>query len=276
MDGMDAAGIFWYLLELTGRSLLGLLLSLAMTLLIIAAGVLVARWARGRVVRAMGRTRVGANLSVLAGNVTFMAAITVTIVLVLGLYGLNLTAVFTVLGVSSVAIGLALQDVLRNIVSGIYLLIEHPFKIGDTIVVDGREGEVESIEVRTTVLRMPDGTQALVPNATVLATTVMNRTAYPTRRVVIRISGLTEPLDEIQRAVVAALTGMGDLADLPGPRVHLESVADGKETVTVDVWHRADRPLPATVLPALQTTFPTATVALAGTPTPPSISPASR
>jgi small-conductance mechanosensitive channel len=268
MDGLDLFALLGELVGWVTPRLLSLLLALALTLLVAALGVGIARWSRGRIVRTVGRTRIGANLSVLAGNLMFMSVILVTIIIVLGIYGLNLTAVFTVLGVSTVAIGLALQDVLRNIISGIYLLLEHPFKIGDTIIVDGREGEVESIEVRTTVLRMPDGTQALVPNATVLTTTVMNRTAYPTRRVVIRIGGLTDELDDIQRTVTAALAGMADLADFPGPRVHLEAVADGKETVTVDVWHRADRPLPATVLPALQTAFPGSTVGLAGAPAP--------
>jgi small-conductance mechanosensitive channel len=180
----------------------------------------------------------------------------------LKLLGVDSAAIVTVLGVSTVAIGLAMQDMLKNLFAGVYLLLEQPFQIGDTIVVDNREGEVESIEVRMTVLRMRDGTQAMVPNAIVLATTVMNRTAYPTRRVSFKIAGLTEDLEAITNRVAEALANHPGLAETPTPQVHIESIADGKTTVVVDAWRRADRDLSPKVLLALRSAFPEASVSL--------------
>jgi small conductance mechanosensitive channel len=242
--------------------LAGWTIVLLLTLLLAFAGIVIAQWSKGRIVRMMSRTPVGGNVTVLAGNIVFLLVLLVTLLFIFRLYGLDATALVAILSIGTVAVGLALQDVLRNVFAGVYLLIEQPFRIGDTIVADGREGEVESIEVRTTVLRMADGTQALVPNAVVLATTVMNRTAYPTRRVVVQIAGLTDDLESVQHAVDMALAGKPYLAEMPGPRVHLESIVDGKATAIVELWRRADRDLSPSVLPALQAAFPDANVVL--------------
>jgi small conductance mechanosensitive channel len=239
-----------------------LIVNLILTLLIAVVGLALARAARRRLVRAVGRTRASGNLAVLLGNTAFIGVVALAVLLTLQLYGLDATALVAVLGVGTVAIGLALQDVLKNLFAGAYLLLEQPFRIGDTIVVDNREGEVESIEVRTTVLRMRDGTQALVPNALVFATTVMNRTAYPTRRVSIRISGLTAEMDEINRRVMTALAGAPSLAPTPVPQVHIGAIEAGTTTVIVDVWRRADCELAPEVLLALQAAFPGAGVTL--------------
>jgi small-conductance mechanosensitive channel len=210
----------------------------------------------------VARAKASGNLAVLLGNAVFVGVIVLAAMLVLRLYGLDATALVAVLGIGTVAIGLALQDVLKNLFAGVFLLLEQPFRIGDTVVVDNREGEVENIDVRTTVLRMRDGTQALVPNAIVLATTVLNRTAYPARRVSVRLSGLTDDLATITGRVNEALREQPDLVPTPAPQVHVEAVSDGKTTVVVDLWRRADRDLAPSVLPALQVAFPTATVTL--------------
>lgn len=244
----------------------GLIVDILLTLVVIVVGLTVARMLKQRLVRAISRTQATGNLAVLLGNVLFIGGVILTALLAMRINGFDATAALAVLGFGTVAIGLALQDVLKNLLAGVYLLLEQPFRIGDTIVVDGREGTVESIDVRSTILRMPDGTQALVPNAIVFATTVLNRTAYPARRVSIRMAGLTEPLDVINTRVVEALRDHPDLTHTPGPKVHTEAVADGKLTVLIDLWRKADRQLPPEVLLRLEELFPGASVTLVPLP----------
>jgi small-conductance mechanosensitive channel len=244
------------------ESAAGMIINLALALLEVVLGLWLARLAKRHVVRLFSRPHVSGNLAVLLGNVAFIGIAVLTALIALRLLGVDSAAIVTVLGVSTVAIGLAMQDMLKNLFAGVYLLLEQPFRIGDTIVVDNREGEVESIEVRMTVLRMRDGTQALVPNAIVLATTVMNRTAYPTRRVSIKIAGLTEDLEAISHRVAEALANHPGLAETPAPQVHIEAVANGKTTVVVDAWRRADRDLSPTVLLALRSAFPEGSVSI--------------
>jgi small-conductance mechanosensitive channel len=239
-----------------------LAVNLTLAILILVLGLALARLLKGRLVRLVSRRRAAGNLASLLGNALFIGIAILSVLLILSLFGIAPNVLLAVLGAGTVAIGLALQDVLKNLFAGIYLLLEQPFRIGDTIVVDNREGEVESIDVRATVLRMSDGTQALVPNAVVFATTVMNRTAYPARRASVRITDLEGELDSINDRVVEALKDHPDLAHTPGPRVHAESISNGKVTVLVDVWRKADRQFPPDVLLTLQRLFPGATVTL--------------
>src|SRR5579864_1064333 len=69
------------------------------------------------------------------------------------------------LGIGSVAIGFAFQNILQNFLAGILILIHEPFKLGDQISVTGLDGTVETIETRATMIKTPDGRQIVIPNA---------------------------------------------------------------------------------------------------------------
>ena len=93
----------------------------------------------------------------------------VTALIVLGMLGVNPTGLVAVLGAVGLAFSLAIQDILKNFFSGVYLLLERPFRVGDTIKVKDQQGVVENIGVRTTQLRTADNIQVLVPNAMVFS-----------------------------------------------------------------------------------------------------------
>jgi small-conductance mechanosensitive channel len=84
-----------------------------------------------------------------------------------------------VTGVLGLAASLALQDVLKNFVAGVYLLVERPFRIGESIKVKDFTGAVETIDVRTTVLRTAEGDAVMVPNAILFAEIILNRGIPP-------------------------------------------------------------------------------------------------
>ncbi|MBV9581689.1 MAG: mechanosensitive ion channel [Chloroflexi bacterium] len=105
-----------------------------------------------------------------------MTWIVVTALVVLGILGVNPTGLVAVLGAVTLAFSLAVQDILKNFFSGVYLLLERPFRVGDTIRVKDQTGVVENIGVRTTQLRTVDNVQVLVPNATVFGEIVSNQT----------------------------------------------------------------------------------------------------
>jgi small-conductance mechanosensitive channel len=69
------------------------------------------------------------------------------------------------LGIGSVAIGFAFQNILQNFLAGILLLVSEPFQLGDLISVTGIEGNVEDIQARATVVTTKDGRQVVIPNA---------------------------------------------------------------------------------------------------------------
>src|SRR5437870_11228345 len=190
--------------------------------------------------RSLARNRAQANVTILLGN---LAQVTVIVLGILGILAIYTQGAFgwilTSFSVVGLVIGLSLQDILKNFFAGIWVLVERPFRIGDTIEVTGYTGSVEEIAFRTTQLRTSDGREVIVPNGTFMTTAVVNLTRFPTRRVG---AWLTLPADdavsaEDVRALVAKAEG---IAPEPPAQVELRSVQDGKAQCLVSFW-AADR-----------------------------------
>lgn len=89
-------------------------------------------------------------------------------------FGLKLTGILTSSAIISVIIGLALQDTLSNIIAGIVLHIEKPFKLGDWIRIGEREGEIVEISWRATRLKTIEGNYIITPNTNISKETILN------------------------------------------------------------------------------------------------------
>lgn len=120
------------------------------------------------------RTRGDYGLALLLGRVAYFVILFIGLILVLQVFGVNATALFATLGVAGLAISLAMQDVLKNVFAGVYLLIERPFRPGETIKVRDYVGVVETVDLRTTTLRS-DHEIVFVPNAILFAEILVNR-----------------------------------------------------------------------------------------------------
>jgi small-conductance mechanosensitive channel len=123
---------------------------------------------------AMDRARVDTGTQILVKRAEVVSAVVLTTLLVLGTLGVSPAGLVAVAGAVGLAFGLAIQDILKNFFSGVYLLLERPFRVGDTIRVKEQQGKVENIGVRTTTLRTPDNVQVLVPNAVLFVEVVTN------------------------------------------------------------------------------------------------------
>lgn len=143
--------------------------------------------------------------------------------------GVNAAFILTFGGLASLAIGLAFQDVLRNVLAGIWLLVERPFKIGDAIALVGVDmsGVVQTITLRTTAMRTADGRLAVVPNLTVFSAVIVNSSAYSQRRytVTLRIER-DHDLEAALRAARRELEATAEIAKEPPP--YVEPQLDGE------------------------------------------------
>jgi small conductance mechanosensitive channel len=125
---------------------------------------------------AMRRGRIDTGTQILVKRALVIGSTLVTLLLILGTLGISTAGLVAVAGAVGLAFSLAIQDILKNFFSGVYLLLERPFRVGDTIRVKEQQGVVENIGVRTTMLRTPQNVQVLVPNAVVFAEVVTNHT----------------------------------------------------------------------------------------------------
>jgi small conductance mechanosensitive channel len=142
--------------------------------------------------------------------------------------GVPLAFLLTFGGLASLAIGLAFQDVLRNVLAGIWLLVERPFRIGDLISIADLAGVVQTVTLRTTTLRTGDGRLAILPNLTVFTGIVVNSSAYGQRQytVSVRIER-DHDLEVSMRAARRELEATRELAEQPAPRVDVQLDGEG-------------------------------------------------
>ncbi|GGC81512.1 mechanosensitive ion channel family protein [Marinobacter halophilus] len=151
----------------------GFLLVLGMVL-----GTLVAR-SVGRMVE----TRVSLHHQVMIRRLFFYLVFLLFAMAALREAGFSLEVVLGAAGILTVAIGFASQTSASNIISGLFLVIEKPFEIGDVIEVDSTLGEVVAIDLLSVKLRTPDNLYVRIPNETLIKTRVVNRSRYPIRRI---------------------------------------------------------------------------------------------
>lgn len=154
-------------------------------------------------------------------------------------FGLEPGTLATGLGLTSLALGFALKDILSNFVSGLLILTLRPFELGDQIIIGETEGSVERIELRATQIRTYDGRRVLVPNAEIFTSRVTNNTAAPVRRgkVLCHFDYADVPADVIRLLTVAAQGTAGVMAD-PPVTVRVQDL--GKADVVYEVCFWAD------------------------------------
>lgn len=200
---------------------------------LLAAAVLVmlVAWWLGRITftvtrKVLARTSTAGHVDMLVARFAKAAVIAVGAVVALSVVGVNLGALVASLGLVGLAIGLALKDVLANYVSGVMLLLQGPFKVGDTIVLDCVEGTVIDVTARSTALRASDGRVVHVPNSTVFAATVTNVTAAPVRR--FEVSFTIPAGADLVSATGVVLAAVADVSGvLPDPAADASVAAVG-------------------------------------------------
>ncbi|WP_144822657.1 mechanosensitive ion channel family protein [Marinobacter piscensis] len=101
--------------------------------------------------------------------------------------GFSLDVVLGAAGILTVAIGFASQTSASNMISGLFLLVEKPFEIGDFIEVESIMGEVVGIDMLSVKLRTRDNVYVRIPNETLIKTPVVNRSRFPVRRIDLKV-----------------------------------------------------------------------------------------
>lgn len=259
---VDVGELWWTVREeLLGayRDLVAFAVGIFDALLVVVAVLVVGRFVRRRVARGLARRAVNRNVATLAARGVTIGTYVVGVSLVLAVLGVGWTALGAVLGAGTVALSLALQDVLRSFVAGVYLLVERPFVIGDRVRVRDVEGTVEGIDLRTTAVLTAAGERVLVPNATVFGEIVTNRSAAGGERTTVTLKGVATAPSEVAGAVAEALAGVGELP-ARGPKVDLVAVGGEGLEATVEIGHRPGAEIAGEVLVRLRERFPEATV----------------
>lgn len=149
----------------------------------------------------------------------------------------DVTAFLAGLGILGFTVGFALQDVMKNFASGIILLLQQPFHVGETIGVKGFDGTVLAIDLRSTEMRATDGRLIILPNADVLANPIINYSRGDNRRVdlVVNLPLNCDP-DTVRHIFLDAIQSTeGSLPD-PKPVVVFNNLTNSAMELNANFW----------------------------------------
>lgn len=148
------------------------------------------------------------------------------------------------LGIFSIALGFAFQDILSNLLAGLLLIIRQPFERGDQIEVNGFTGTVEGITIRETTLKTFDGQRVIVPNADVYQSAIQVLTAFDRRRTNLEIGvGYDDDLGVAEDCILDACAGIDGVLEDPAPEAYLIGLGDNAVIFDLRYWtdpHQAD------------------------------------
>ncbi len=158
--------------------------------------------------------------------------------LLLQLMGLNLDSLALVLGGLGVGVGFGLQDLTKNLASGITLLVERKLKVGDLVEFNGKMGFIHEIAIRSTVVRTLKGSDVIVPNAELTNAQIENWT-YSDRRgridITVHVAPAIDPIKVTEVLLDCAYAEESVLTD-PAPRVLLNSLREAGFNYELHVW----------------------------------------
>lgn len=165
------------------------------------------------------------------------------LVLVQGLraIGVDVVSILGAAGVMGVAIGFASQTSLSNLISGIFLISERSFKLGDYIQVAGEEGTVESINLLSVYLRKPDNSMVRIPCETLIKTPVRNITGSDHRRIDLDVGvDYNSDLEQVKSIVFAVIKQEPNLLDTPAPTVLFSGFGDSALNLRIGAWCKTE------------------------------------
>jgi len=159
------------------------------------------------------------------------------LVMAAGQLGFQIASVLAGLGIVGLAVGLAAQDTLANLMAGITILWDRPFRIGDNVTVAGTFGTVQEIGLRSTRILTTEKIDAILPNKTIINEKILNHTRTPQLRLGIPVGiGYGEDLEAARRVLTAAVAGHPHVLADPPPRMVVKELGDSSVVVEVRVW----------------------------------------
>ncbi|UCV21910.1 mechanosensitive ion channel family protein [Ferribacterium limneticum] len=201
--------------------------------------VVFALWIAGVIeARLMGVHSLDANLRIVGVRVAKAGLTVIAILASLGLVGIDMTALSVFTGALGVGLGFGLQKIASNYVSGFIILLDRSIRIGNVVQVGADAGEVTQITTRYTVLKNPGGSEFIVPNETLISTTVQNQTYSNAQLRLVTSVGVAydSDLDLAVRLMTEAAAAQERVLADPPPKVFLTQFADSSINLELGFW----------------------------------------
>jgi small conductance mechanosensitive channel len=177
------------------------------------------------------KTHVGQGMISFLDSVSKFTLRIILIISALDMMGVNMTSIMAALGASLVTIGLALKDSLSNIASGILLILNKPFIIGDYIKVEGTAGTVSKIEMVFTTLTTDDNKVVIIPNSKLISSSIVRQSICDLHkcRLSYKVSNLIN-FKDIKKQIEKFTILENRISQIPSPDICLKAIS-GEESI---------------------------------------------
>ena len=190
-----------------------------------------------RMLRRSMEKRLSPQVAMLLAKVVSYSSIAVIALILLKELGIQLTPLLGAAGVIGIAVGFAAQTSLSNLISGVFLILEQPFQVGDLVRTEQHMGLVHSIDLLSVKIRTFDNTLIRIPNETMIKTAVTNVTAFPIRRMDLTIGvAYKEDIERVMKILREIADGIPEILDEPEPFILFKGFADSALEFLVGVW----------------------------------------
>lgn len=177
------------------------------------------------------------HYGMLAGKVVFYAGLVILIITIMGQLGISLAPLLAGAGIVGVALGFASQTSVSNIISGLFLIAEQPFKVDDIINVNGTVGIVMSIDVLSVKLRTFDNMFVRIPNETIIKTEVINLTRFPIRRFDAKVSvAYKEDISKVRDLLMEVAQKNQYSLSEPKPQIIFDAFGSSSIDLDFRIW----------------------------------------
>ena len=176
------------------------------------------------------------NLNIVI-KIFYTVVIVISLIFVLPLLGIKASGLLVAGGILGIVIGFASQSVVSNLISGFFLIIERPIKIGDQVSVAGVTGVVEDINIMSTTMRGYDGISVRMPNEKVFTDTINNLVANKARRFSYNVG--IRYRDDADRALEIIKSIIGDnpyALQNPAPQIFVDELGNSSVNIVVRIW----------------------------------------
>ncbi len=185
----------------------------------------------------LGRYSLDQSILQLLRNVVSVVLVAFGVAAVLSQVGVDIVAAVGALGIAGIAVGFAAQDTLSNFISGITLLVERPFRIGDWVEINGQVGKVKEITLRNTLLVTRDNIVTSIPNANVGTSDIINFSAGGPLRINVPIGiAYKESTKHAREVIMPILNADERVMRLPAPSVRLVELGDSSVNLMMVYW----------------------------------------
>ena len=161
------------------------------------------------------------------GSLGKYIVLAIVAIAVLNQFGVQTASIIALLGAAGLAVGLALQGTLSNLAAGVMLLIFRPYKVGDFIDAANRFGNVQEIDLFTTILQTFDNQQIIIPNSQIWGSQIINHSHHNVRGVDMHFGvAYKENTDVVRKVIDSVLAAHPHILKDPAPFVEVETLND--------------------------------------------------